>query len=198
MWIHYTLFDIYKYIFSKNYDLLPSDKTDGIVERQLNIDIEDSTEISLDKSPCKKSLESLFEEVTTPTKTGHQNEIARFYENTLSYISPETRKLHSYILKNSPENLSQHNNDTIQVSRKNMSTNINYIIDYGQLMNNPKAAKIFDDMEKICPRFKIKNTAVGYVWQTHPIKRRINWICGIHWKKEETWAQTKGIRGIVG
>jgi hypothetical protein len=48
----------------------------------LNIDIEDNTESQLDESPCKKSLESLFEEVTTPTKTGHQNEIARFYKNT--------------------------------------------------------------------------------------------------------------------
>jgi hypothetical protein len=102
----------------------------------------------LDESPCKKSLESLFEEVMTQTKTGHQNDIARFYENTLLYISPGTKKLHSEILKNSPANLSHHNNDTIRVSRINMLTNIDYIIDYSQLMNNPKAAKIFDDMEK--------------------------------------------------
>jgi hypothetical protein len=71
---------IYEYIFSNSYDLLPSNNTDGIVERGLNIDIEDSTESQLDESPCKKSLESLFEEVMTPTKTVHQNEIARFYE----------------------------------------------------------------------------------------------------------------------
>ncbi len=70
----------------------------------------------MDESPFKKSLESLFEEVPTPTKTGHQNEAARFYENTLSYVSPGTKKLHSDI-KNSPENLSHHNNDTIQVLR---------------------------------------------------------------------------------
>ncbi len=37
-----------------------------------------------------------------------------------------------------------------------MLTNIYYMIDYGQLMNNPKAAKIFYDMEKVCPRLKIK------------------------------------------
>ncbi len=96
----------------------------------------------------------------TPTKTGHQNKIARFYENTLSYISPGTKKLYSDILKNSPANQIHHNNDTIQVSRKNLLTNIDYMIDYNQLMNNPKAAKILDDMEKL--RFKIKNTAVGY------------------------------------
>jgi hypothetical protein len=54
-----------------NYDLLPSNDTDGIVERRLNIGKEDKTESQLDESPCKKSLESLFEEVTTPTKTGH-------------------------------------------------------------------------------------------------------------------------------
>jgi hypothetical protein len=84
----------------------------------LNIDIEDNTERQLDESPCKKSLESLFEEVMTPTKTGHQNEIAKFYENTLSYISPGTNKLYSDIIKNSSANLSHHNNNTIQVLRK--------------------------------------------------------------------------------
>jgi hypothetical protein len=29
-----------------------------------------------------------------------------------------------------------------------MLTNIDYMIDYGQLVNNPDAAKILDDMEK--------------------------------------------------
>jgi hypothetical protein len=28
-------------------------------------------------------------------------------------------------------------------------TNINYMIDYGQLINNPQAAKIFDDIDKL-------------------------------------------------
>jgi hypothetical protein len=79
----------------------------------LNIDIDDNTESKLDESPVMKSLESLFEEVTTPTKTGHQNEIARFYKNSLSYISPGTKKLHSDIIKNSPANLSHHNSNTI-------------------------------------------------------------------------------------
>ncbi len=40
--------------------------------------------------------------------------------------------------------------------RKNMLTNIDYMIDYGELMNNPKAAKIFDDMEKIVQDSKLK------------------------------------------
>ncbi len=79
----------------------------------------------------------------TPTKTGCQNEIARFYYNTLSYISPGTKKLHSDIIKNSPANLSHHNNNTIQVLQKNMLTNIDYMIDYGQLINKPQAAKIY-------------------------------------------------------
>jgi hypothetical protein len=82
---------MYGYIYSNNYDLLPSNDIDhGTVKREL--DKEDSTESHLDESPCKKSLESLFEEVTTPTKTGHQNEVARFYENTLLHISPQTKK----------------------------------------------------------------------------------------------------------
>ncbi len=109
-----------------------------------------------DESPIKKSLESLFEQVMSPTKTGHQSEIARFNDNTLSYLSPQTKKLHSDILKNSPENLFHHNNDTIRALWKNMLTNIDYMIDYGELMNNPKAAKIFDDMEKFVQDSKMK------------------------------------------
>jgi hypothetical protein len=112
MQIHYTLFDIYKYIYSYNYELFPSNDTDhGVVEREL--DIEDSTESQLDECPCKKSLESLFEEVMTPTKTGHQHEIVRFYKNTLLCIGPQTKKHHSYILKNSPANLSHHNSNIV-------------------------------------------------------------------------------------
>ncbi len=129
MWTNYTLLETYKFIFGNNYDLLPSNDTDGIIEGQINIDIEDSTESQLDESPCKKSLESLFQEVMTPTKTGHQNEIARFYENTLSYISLGTKKCHSDIPNDSPANLSHHNNGTIQVSQKNMLTNINCMLD---------------------------------------------------------------------
>jgi hypothetical protein len=37
-----------------------------------------------------------------------------------------------------------------------MLTNIDYMIDYGELMNNPKAAKIFDDMEKFVQELKLK------------------------------------------
>jgi hypothetical protein len=37
-----------------------------------------------------------------------------------------------------------------------MLTNIDYMIDYGELMNNPKAAKIFDDMEKFVQDLKLK------------------------------------------
>jgi hypothetical protein len=37
-----------------------------------------------------------------------------------------------------------------------MLTNIDYMIDYGELMNNPKAAKIFDDMEKFVQDSKLK------------------------------------------
>jgi hypothetical protein len=73
-----------------------------MVEREFNI--EDSTVSQFDETPIEKSLESLFEQVMSPTKTGHQSEIAKFNDNKLSYISPQTKTLHSDILKNSPEN----------------------------------------------------------------------------------------------
>jgi hypothetical protein len=109
-----------------------------------------------DESPIEKSLESLFEQVRSPTTTGQQNEIARLNDNTSLYISPQTKILHSDIFKNSPANLFHHNNNTIQASWKNMLTNIDYMIDYGELMNNSKAAKIFDDMEKSVQDSKMK------------------------------------------
>ncbi len=87
-----------------------------MVEREL--DIEDSTVSQFDETPIEKSLESLFEQVMSPTKSGHQSEIARFNNNTLSHISPQTKTLHSDILKNSPANLSHHNNNTIWASQK--------------------------------------------------------------------------------
>jgi hypothetical protein len=37
-----------------------------------------------------------------------------------------------------------------------MLTNIDYMIDYSEVMKNPKAAKIFDDMEKFVQDFKLK------------------------------------------
>jgi hypothetical protein len=44
-----------------------------------------------------------------------------------------------------------------------MLTNIDYMIDYGELMYNPKAAKIFDDMEKFVQDSNVENTAVDHV-----------------------------------
>ncbi len=106
-----------------------------MVEREFNV--KDSSESQLDERPIEKSRKSFFEQVTSPTRTGHQSDLARFNNYTLLYISPQTKRLHSDILKNSPANLSHHNTETIRASRKNMLTNIDYMIDYGELMNNP-------------------------------------------------------------
>jgi hypothetical protein len=42
------------------------------------------------------------------------------------------------------------------VSRKNIFANIEYMIDYCQLVNNPEAAKIFDEMKRIVQESKLK------------------------------------------
>ncbi len=155
MWTQCTQFYLDEYTYRNNLSSLPSKDTDhGIVERKL--DVKDSTESQLDESPIEKSLESLFEQVTSPTRTGHQSDLARFNDDTLLYTSPQTKRLHSDILKNSPANLSHHNTETIWASQKNMLTNIDYMIDYDELMNNTKAAKIFDDMEKFVQDSKFK------------------------------------------
>jgi hypothetical protein len=103
-----------------------------------------------------RGLVGYSKQVTSPTKTGHQSEIARFNNNTLLYISPQTKKLLQIFLRIVQQIFpiiimipSKHH-------RKNMFTNIDYMIDYSELMNNPKAAKIFDDMENFVQDLKLK------------------------------------------
>ena len=95
-----------------------------------------------------KSLESIFEDAVTPMKKNHMSELSRLTDNFLSHISPASRQLHKDIFDNSPTKLNMHNTDTLKASRKNMLENIQYIIDYGNVTENPKVAKMFDEMEK--------------------------------------------------
>jgi hypothetical protein len=93
-----------------------------------------------DELAANQSLDALFEEASTPTKKKHTNEISRFNDNLLSFISPLSKQLHQDIAENSPANLCHHTKETIRESRKHMLESIQYIIDYGKVDVNPKAA----------------------------------------------------------
>ncbi len=66
-------------------------------------------DIDYDTDPndqCTKSLESLFESLNTPAKEGPTNELLRFDNNTLTYLSPATKHLQQDIASNSAQKIS--------------------------------------------------------------------------------------------
>ncbi len=77
-----------------------------------------------------------------------------------------------------------------------MLTNIYYMIDYGESINNPKAAKIFDDTEKFVQdsKFKIQQLIMSDKL-TQPKQGSIE--LAAFSEKKESRAQTQGICRIV-
>ena len=105
---------------------------------------------------CSKSLKSLFESLNTPLKEGHTNELSRFDNNTLTYLSPSTNLLQQDIAINSVRSISLHNSETLYESQKSMLYNIDWMIQHGMIEENVAASEIFHDMEKYIQRCKLK------------------------------------------
>ena len=100
------------------------------------------------------NYETLFVELNTPTNNSH--DLSRFNENTLSFLSPSTKRLHKDIAENSPANLPHHNSESIRASRKNIIANVDYLIENGKIENDPESAMLFDELEKTVAEFKLR------------------------------------------
>ena len=100
------------------------------------------------------NYEQLFGELNTPRKNRH--DISRFNDNTLSFLSPSTKRLHQDIAENSPANLPHHNSESIRASRKNIIANVDYLIENGRIENDPESAILFDELEKTVADFKLR------------------------------------------
>ena len=100
------------------------------------------------------NYEKLFGELNTPRK--NSNDISRFNDNTLSFLSPSTKRLHQDIAENSPANLPHHNSESIRASRKNIIANVDYVIENGRIENDPESAMLFDELEKTVADFKLR------------------------------------------
>jgi hypothetical protein len=87
-----------------------------------NFDPIDNTDDN--KLAVNQSLDALFEEASKLTKKKHTNEISRFNNNLLSFISPSSKQLHQDIAENSPANLCHHTKETLRESRKHMLESI--------------------------------------------------------------------------
>jgi hypothetical protein len=74
----------------------------------------------------------------------------------MTYVSPMTKRLHNEIHENSPSRLLHHNAISIRESRKNMISIIDYIIDNGNIDEDPQTAILFDKMEKTLQMIKLE------------------------------------------
>jgi hypothetical protein len=87
-----------------------------------------------------------IDDVISPLK--NHNDLSRFQNNIMTYVSPMTKRLHNEIQDNSPSRLRHHNAVSLRESRKNMISIIDYIIDNGNIDEDPQTAILFDKMEK--------------------------------------------------
>jgi hypothetical protein len=95
-----------------------------------------------------KALESILDSLNTPAKEGPTNELLRFDNNTLTYLSPATKRLQQDIAGNSAQKLTLNNSKTLRESRKSILYNIDWMIQHGMIQENAEAAEIFHEMEK--------------------------------------------------
>ena len=86
----------------------------------------------------------------------HHNDLSRFQNNIMTYVSPMTKRLHNEIQENSPSRLLHHNAVSLRKSRKNMISIIDYIIDNGNIDEDPQTAILFDKMEKTLQMIKLE------------------------------------------
>jgi len=100
------------------------------------------------------NYEKLFSELNTPRK--NSNDISRFNDNTLLFLSPSTKRLLQDIAENSPANLHHHNSESIRASRKNIIAIVDYVIENGRIENDPESAMLFNELEKTVADFKLR------------------------------------------
>ena len=126
-----------------NIDAAVSNKiTEGIAD----IDDEQDEDRILDYFDNANAIDH----VISPLK--NHNDLSRFQNNIMTYVSPMTKRLHNDIEENSPSRIRHHNAVSLRESRKNMISIIDYILDNGNIDKDPHSAILFDKMEKTFKR----------------------------------------------
>jgi len=95
-----------------------------------------------------------IDDALSPLK--NHNDLSRFENNVMTYVSPMTKHLHDDIEENSPSRIRHHNAVSLRASRKNMISIIDYIIDNGNIDEDPQSAILFDKMEKTLQKMKLE------------------------------------------
>ncbi len=89
-------------------------------------------------------------------KEGPTNELSRFDNNTLTYLSPAIKRLQQDIAGNSAQKISLNTSETLPESRKSILYNIDWMIQHGMIEENAEASEIFHEIEKYVQKCKLK------------------------------------------
>ncbi len=153
----------------------------------------DEFDVDTPVHPFDDNYDKLFGEVNSPSK--NRNDISRFNDNTLLFLSPSTKRLHQDIADNSPANLLHHNSQSIIASRKNIIANVDYMIDNGNIENDPESAMLFDELEKTVADYKLRlQRRILPIPMTPPRKDMIS-FAAFGGKKKKPEPRLKGYGG---
>ena len=144
---------------------------------------------------CAKSLESLFEALSTPSKEINDNDISRFNDNTISYLSPATKQLHNDLANNRQATCLHHTTQTLRDSRKTVIESLDWMIQYGMITENPHAAEIFDDLEKYVQKTKWKLQQIRLQDKNKPPRQGNLEFAAYNHKKKKPEKRLKGLAG---
>jgi hypothetical protein len=181
--IHYLQFVFHLFVHSRDYVSLP----------HYGANEDDDDDIPNNK--CEKSLQSLFDALTTPSKEANTHDISRFDNNTLTYLSPATTRLHKDICGNSSDKCFGHTTVSLRNSRKSILENIDWMIQYGRIEENADAAEIFDEMEKFVQEAKLKMQNKILIKKNRGRKQGTLEFAAYDGKKKKAESRLKGYAG---
>ncbi len=130
-----------------------SDENDVYKDSLVKNELYGKSEVDNDEDPLHFESGS-----TNGFMSPNQNldDLSRYQNNIMAYVSPSTKCLHDDILRNSPSRVRHHNAESLRASRKNMISIIDYIISIGEIEEDPQSSIMFDDMEKTLQKFKLE------------------------------------------
>ena len=77
------------------------------------------------------------------------SELSRYHNNTHCALNDDTVRLQQQLENHSPAKVRMPSEMQVRQSRKNMHECIDYIINNGEISENPKVAEIWEDLERV-------------------------------------------------
>ena len=123
------------------------------------------------------------------------NNLSRFQDNIMTYVSPMTKQLHKDIAENSPSWICHHSAESIWESRKNIISIIDYIISNSEIEEDPQSAIMFDQMEKSLQKFKLELQQWKILLPKTPPRKGMIEFPAFNGQKKKTEPRVKGCGG---